>query len=121
MIKTICKISTCLNFGKYCRRPGHTAEKIEPMRTVPKTGDKLKQDLKAYRREARLFITLNPKCKVCGAKATEIHHKQGRIGELLLDKTKWLAVCSDCHQRITEDSDWAIKNGYSISRLANNT
>lgn len=120
MTKEKCIVKECGNYGRYCRRPGHTIQEITPVKTIAKTGDKLKEDLKVYRKEARRYLTQHPKCAICGQLASTIHHRAGRIGELLLDKTKWLSLCLPCHQRVTEDSAWAIKNGYSESRLTNN-
>jgi len=64
-----------------------------------------------------------PKHKVCEAQlpgctqtTTEVHHMEGREGALLLDTTKWLGVCHNCHQRITEHSREAIELGLSLPR-----
>lgn len=46
--------------------------------------------------------------------ATEIHHKEGREGKLLLDKTKWLATCRACHVFVEEHGRWAREHGFSI-------
>jgi hypothetical protein len=94
-------------------------EVVKPMKQPKKTGDDLKEKMKVYRKERRRFITLHPKCAVCGGESNQIHHKQGRIGDLLLDQSKWIAVCLPCHDWITEHSDEAIKLGYSESRLQN--
>jgi len=32
--------------------------------------------------------------------ARDIHHTHGRIGSLLLDESKWFAVCRNCHHWI---------------------
>lgn len=57
-------------------------------------------------------------CPVTGEQATEIHHKKGRIGELLTDETYWLAVSRQGHRQIEERPEWAKENGYSLSRLS---
>lgn len=115
MNKSLCIVKGCRNEGRYCRV--HIGETFAPLKVVNKTGDKLKEDLKIYRKEARRYITQHPQCGICKQPATTIHHRQGRIGDLLLDKTKWLQLCMDCHVKVTEDSAWAIKMGYSVSRL----
>jgi hypothetical protein len=53
----------------------------------------------------------------CTGKATECHHKAGR-GEYLLDDTKYLALCHNCHVFITEHSQFAMERGFSESRLS---
>jgi hypothetical protein len=115
MNKSLCSVKGCRNEGRYCRV--HLTEQITPMKPINKTGDKLKEDLKVYRKEARRFLTQHPKCAICGQLATTIHHRAGRIGELLLDKTKWMSLCMPCHIKCTEQSAWAIQMGYSESRL----
>jgi hypothetical protein len=118
MNKDICTIPSCRNYERYCRI--HRGENITPAKPINKESDKLKEDLKTYKKEARRFITQHPLCCICKQPATTIHHRAGRIGALLLDKTKWLQLCLPCHQKVTEDSAWAIKNGYSESRLKEN-
>jgi hypothetical protein len=56
-------------------------------------------------------------CIVCVRNdATDIHHMKGRENDLLLDINYWLPVCRSCHRKITDDSAWAIRNGYSYKR-----
>lgn len=58
-------------------------------------------------------------CAVCGKPAGQVHHMAGRENELLLLVKWWLPLCpepSECHERITRDSAWAIEKGYSIPR-----
>lgn len=38
---------------------------------------------------------------------------------LLLDKSKWLAVCRACHQWIETHPQEAVERGFSIKRIAN--
>ncbi len=54
---------------------------------------------------------------ICGAPAQQVHHKAGRLGDLLLDESLWLAVCGYCHHNIETRPKWAKENGYSISRI----
>ena len=72
-------------------------------------------------RESWLSRPENRMCAVkldgCMIQATEVHHKKGREGVLLIDQSKWLPVCRFCHDFITENSRWAISKGFSISRL----
>jgi len=55
-------------------------------------------------------------CVCCGEPATEVHHAAGRTNDLLLEKKYWKPVCRPCHVLITEDSAWAIQNGWSLPR-----
>lgn len=50
---------------------------------------------------------------------TDIHHKKGREGKLLLDTKFWLAVSRKAHIKITNNPKWAVENGYSLLRNKN--
>lgn len=73
----------------------------------------------ALRRE---FLLAHPRCEVlqphggiCGAPATECHHRRGR-GRFLLDEATFLACCRECHSRIHGDlARWSHTMGYLIS------
>lgn len=59
-------------------------------------------------------------CQVdgCCRYAQEVHHRKGRLGDLLTDTKYFLAVCGICHNKIELQPKWAKENGYSVSRLA---
>ena len=59
----------------------------------------------------------NQRCPITGQMTTEIHHKKGRVGKLLLDQNYWLAVSREGHRKIEENPEWAKEMGYSVSRL----
>jgi hypothetical protein len=56
-------------------------------------------------------------CPITKKPATEVHHKKGRIGKLLLDTRFWLGVTRKGHKWIEEHPEEAKKLGYSLSRL----
>lgn len=68
-----------------------------------------------YMLRRRVWL-LNKHCERCGRMATEVHHKAGRIGVLLLDETKWCALCHDCHVHVTEHPAEAYEQGFSLHR-----
>lgn len=117
--RKICKDPTCYAFGSFCKRPGHTDEVITPYVKPKKIGDKLKEEQKKYSKARRIFITQHPRCQVSGCtKISEhIHHRAGRLGELLTDVKNFMAVCPEHHHKIETEPDWAKENGYSESRL----
>ncbi len=90
-----CTIVDCPNHGKYCRQ--HHVETFTPVNKIDVESDKRKRLNRIYRIEAKRFIASHPKCQVEGCKhdSSSVHHKAGRIGDLLLKE-----------------------NGYSESRLA---
>jgi hypothetical protein len=54
--------------------------------------------LDVYRKESKAWLITNSQCEGCRrAKATEVHHRRGRIHGLLLDKRHWVALCKHCH------------------------
>lgn len=59
----------------------------------------------------------NKVCPITGGPTTDVHHKKGRIGSLLLDTNYWLAVSREGHKQIEENPVWAKEMGYSLSRL----
>lgn len=88
---------------------------LKQSRTIDKASPKRKENLTLYAQQARQWIA-GKRCACCGDPATDVHHKKGRTNDLLLEKKYWLPVCRPCHNLITEDSAWAIAEGYSISR-----
>lgn len=73
----------------------------------------------------RQYLKDHPKCEanikgVCsGNPSNQVHHKKGRIGELLLDTKYFLAVEDSCHRYIETHPEFAYENGFSVSRLNN--
>lgn len=58
----------------------------------------------------KIYITLHPKCELCGQEATTAHHivHQARSNYLRLDKKNLLAVCGKCHGRIHIGNDEGV-------------
>ena len=91
---------------------------------VKKVSEKRKEQNDVYSIMREKFLNSKKRCECCGeavenrdpTKFLEVHHMKGRTNELLLDRQYWLAVCSPCHRHITDDSAWAIKEGYSLPR-----
>jgi len=95
-----------------------------------------------YRRDAKAFVREERKAgKVCpvvtaipelrngrryghpiSAKITEVHHKAGRAGGLLLAKKYWLGVSRAGHRYIHSNPEIARNHGWLVERgLWNNT
>ena len=71
-----------------------------------------------YLRQRETFLLANPECGVCRVnRATQIHHRKGRLGALLVDERFWLAVCYPCHGILEANPAWAREQGYSLDRL----
>lgn len=87
---------------------------------IPQISERRKHELKKYTSVRKEYLEAHPLCEVCKLnKATEIHHKKGKIGKLLNEKEFFLATDSSCHRLIEENPEWAYKNGYSLLRVGN--
>jgi hypothetical protein len=78
------------------------------------------QQNRLYMKLRREYLEAHPRCESpwdCGFRATEIHHKRGRVGALLTDVTHWIALCAPCHHYATVNPAEAIACGVSESRL----
>lgn len=113
----LCTVKGCLNEGRYCRL--HQVETFKATPAIKREADAKKEMNNQYKKIAKKFITVHPKCQVQGCNQVSecVHHKRGRIGELLIDTRYFMAVCFDHHRQIEENPDWAKSNGYSLSRL----
>lgn len=74
-----------------------------------------------YTRKRKKFMEKHLHCQarlsMCTFRATQVHHKRGRIGDNLLDQKTWLAVCASCHKFIEENPAKAKDLGLSENRL----
>jgi len=62
------------------------------------------EQMAVYVPERNTFLTANSLCQYpegCGQRATQVHHRRGRRGLRLLDKTWWSASC-DFHNEYAE-------------------
>lgn len=86
-----------------------------------KISKKQSANLREYKKVRESYLNNNPNCEAklscCTYEATEIHHKKGRIGNLLQDDAYFLAVCRNCHQWIELNPAEAKERSLSLSRL----
>lgn len=69
----------------------------------------------------RDYLTAHPRCEFpggCVQPATEIHHKAGRVGPLLLDVGHWAPLCHAHHAWTTEHPALAVEMGVSERRVS---
>lgn len=85
-----------------------------PRKAMRKVSKKVAKELKVYTEVRKQFLTENPFCAICGAPATDVHHRRGR-GQYLNDPEWFLAVCRRCHdEKIHGDPKIAREKGYLI-------
>lgn len=103
---------------KYCKECWYNIEKPKSISPVSK---KRQGEMDTYGklRDAFLYIKINCEAKLvgCTGKATDVHHKAGRVGENYLKIGTWLAVCRNCHSWIEQNPLEAKELGLSDSRL----
>jgi hypothetical protein len=80
------------------------------------------RQLCAYRTLRDAFLAERPLCEFpswpcCSQPATDVHHRRGRVGALLLDVTKWSALCRAHHSWVTEHPKAAVELGISELRV----
>jgi hypothetical protein len=105
---------------KTYKQPARKAPIVKKPYKIKPVSDKRAAEMAEYSTLKLKFMSLHPKCAImlenCTHLATDVHHMKGRENKKLLDTQYFLAVCRSCHTYITEHSDFAIKNGFSISR-----
>lgn len=83
---------------------------------------KRSRENRKYLKEREKFLSERQECEAglsgCTFVATECHHKKGRIGKNLLDRSTWLPVCRNCHDIIENEPEMAKEKGFSKSRLS---
>jgi hypothetical protein len=87
-------------------------------RSTPKRAREKSQ----YSRKCAAYKRKHPWCAACEAlsrfnpmpvgicRTSDVHHKMGREGDLLLDERFWMPVCRTCH-------DWIEDHGREARRL----
>lgn len=111
----------CIGHRIYAAAPP-PGEKPQPkQKPIPKKSSPRKEQDKVYNKARKAFLKLHPKCLAgfvgCTSKATEIHHKAGRVGLNYLNIGSWLAVCHHCHRQIELNPAQAKEKKLSSPRL----
>lgn len=103
----------------------YQSEKLSGKKTIPKPIKKVseKRSVENLKYIAQRIVFLgkpeNKICPITKKPTTDIHHKKGRIGSLLLDERYWVALSREGHKYVEENPDWAKEHGYSLNRLSN--
>lgn len=72
---------------------------------------KRQREYRQYAKEKKAYLALHPQCERCkNKKATQIHHKAGRVGRWLCRYEYFAAVCYPCHE-------WIHTNGKESRKL----
>lgn len=115
--KKLCKQCSYTGVAKLSiNKPTAKAKPIAPR------SQKRSKEEKLYSAKRIIFLQEHPMCEahlpgICTEYSTDVHHKEGRIGDLLLDDTKWLALCRSCHDWCENHPTEAQEKGFSIKRI----
>jgi len=75
------------------------------------------KELAIYRPLRDKYMEENPICECCKEKpSSELHHRKGRMGELVYYVLFFMACCTWCHKKIHAESAWSYLKGYLISK-----
>jgi hypothetical protein len=85
----------------------------------PRSVKRLKQE-REYAKLRRIYLFNYPICQFseCLSNATEVHHKKGRIGDLLTDEKYFIGLCKFHHDWVESHPIEAKEHGYSLTRTA---
>ena len=84
-----------------------------PTRIKP-VSRKLAKARRLYIKLRRAYLAQNPECVVFRNKpASQIHHRRGRIGTLLIDQRFWIAVSMEGHEWIHHNPELARADGFT--------
>lgn len=119
--KSIWKSQGKDKFCKECWYQKVPAKKLQARTAINKFSDKRKKQMPVYEKRRLAFLALHKFCQAklsgCTGFATEVHHKQGRVGDDYLNISTWLATCDSCHRWIEMNPEKAKELGLSESRL----
>lgn len=114
--KKYCKTCWSCHEGNVKLKPTAKQKRISPRSEKRIIADKKYSKLRKRKLEE------SPICEaqipgMCAGASCQIHHKAGRVGELYLDYSKFLAVCHFCHVWIENNPNEAKELGFSLKRL----
>lgn len=118
-----CQYHYKLEKAKIYQKRAEERERDEPKKKKPikNISSKLLSRLAIYRVRRDEYLSKNKICEVegCGKRSTNVHHKAGREGILLILTKYFMACCETCHpNRIHFNPDyegWAREKGYIIT------
>lgn len=93
---------------------GHRIESKKLRRLKPRSSS-YSARMRIYGARVKAFLRLNPFCAVYPTRpATEVHHRAGRSGRLLLWEPGWLAVSQEGHVKIHGSPSKARRLGWLL-------
>lgn len=92
----------------------------KPRAGLKRVSSKRAKENRQYTSQRKAFLLVNPFCQIrtahCTHHATDIHHRAGRLGAMLLDESEWLSACRNCHDWCHQHSNAARELGFIAPR-----
>jgi hypothetical protein len=106
--KRYCSMCWSCHSSKETKKP----TKQKPLAPLSSKKEKLDAVYTVIRKQ---WMKDHPFCQAklpgCSIEAHDIHHKDGKVGELYLDTTNFISVCRSCHTTIHENPKQAKELG----------
>lgn len=83
---------------------------------MKKVSTKRAKQNREYKKIRDKYLEETPLCDRCKKQASEVHHTGGRNGERLLDESKFMSVCRECHQYIHLNPMESYERGWLIRK-----
>lgn len=113
-----CRECATVKYIKAYQHKRQEQRKNKPLQKINQQSDQRIILNKIYKILCKEFKPLHPVCEGqlpgCTHKATEIHHKKGRRGLLLILSKYFGYLCSNCHTFCTKNSKAAKELGLSM-------
>lgn len=90
---------------------------LKRTKPIPRVSKRRRREGALYQTARLTFLAFHPSCERCGAPATDVHHRRGRVGADYLEPTVWLATCRVCHEWIHAHPAEAYERGWSDRRI----
>ena len=99
-----------------CSRGYYNDNPVKQLKRSPikRKSEKRKLTEQEYKKKKELYLSLNRQCERCSKHAIEIHHKNGRTGNRLIDEEYFMSICRDCHVFLHENPILAREKGWLI-------
>lgn len=89
--------------------------KENPVNKIPQHSEKRAKQELVYKIKKKKYMAEHKICERCNNEPSEdLHHKKGRIGDLLTDERYFMAVSRECHDWIhlhpieSRENNWLI-------------
>lgn len=87
---------------------------------IAKLSKQRAKKLRQYEQFKAEYLAEHPVCEfpACDSTNVTLHHRKGRIGDLLTDKNHFCALCPEHHRFVEENPNTAKWLNLSVSRLS---